>query len=71
MFKFCSNYNLRNKLLSTKDKILVEASPWDRIWGIGFSSYDALMTCNVDKWGMSLLGKVLMKVREDLKAWDE
>ena len=43
---------------------IIEASPADNIWGIGFSSDKAME--NIDKWGQNLLGKVLMKVREDL-----
>ena len=33
--KFSQNEKLKEFLLNTKDKILVEASPYDNIWGIG------------------------------------
>ena len=62
--KFSQNPELKLKLLSTGDKILVEASPYDKIWGIGFSKDNALL--NKDKWGQNLLGKVLMQVRKEL-----
>lgn len=52
-------------LLSTGNREIVEASPVDNIWGIGFSSDNAME--NVDKWGQNLLGKTLMKVRTILK----
>lgn len=62
--KFSQNDKLKDFLLSTGNREIVEASPVDNIWGIGFSSDNAME--NVDKWGQNLLGKVLMKVREDL-----
>lgn len=55
----------RLTLLNTKSKTLVEASPYDRIWGIGFSARDAL--ANKPEWGRNLLGEALMKVRESMK----
>lgn len=66
--KFSQNDELKDFLLSTGNREIVEASPVDNIWGIGFSSDKAME--NVDKWGQNLLGKVLMKVREDLNRWN-
>jgi ribA/ribD-fused uncharacterized protein len=63
--KFSQNPQLKVKLLETGDKILVEASPFDRIWGIGFSETNAIV--NKSKWGENLLGKILMEIREKLK----
>lgn len=66
MAKFSQNEELKKKLLDTKDKILVEASPVDFIWGIG------LHETNPDaqdprKWkGLNLLGFTLMRVRDSL-----
>jgi ribA/ribD-fused uncharacterized protein len=59
--KFSQNPKLLNKLLWTGDAQLVEASPVDRIWGIGITDVEALM----DKpWrGQNLLGKALMETR--------
>jgi len=65
--KFSQNPKLLNMITETKDLIIVEASPFDRIWGIGLGVEDDNAT-DESKWkGKNLLGKVLMKVREDLK----
>ena len=65
--KFSQNENLKQFLLNTKDKILAEASPYDKIWGIGMAQDDKDIY-NPDKWkGENLLGKALMKVREIIK----
>lgn len=57
--------DLKEVLLSTGHKEIVEASPDDRIWGIGFDANEA--EGNEDKWGNNGLGKALMKVRERLR----
>lgn len=62
--KFRQNEGLRKQLFDTKDTLLVEASPYDRIWGIGFSAKDAM--ANKNRWGKNLLGKILTEVREEL-----
>lgn len=57
----------KQMLLNTKDKIIVEASPYDKIWGIGlhFDDDDVL---DESLWqGENLLGKAIMQVREELK----
>ena len=64
LYKFESKNALKTILLSTKDRELVEASPFDRIWGIGFNEDDA--DGNKKFWGQNLLGKALMKVRQTL-----
>lgn len=62
-----SNSNLKKMLLSTEDKTIAEASPYDTIWGIGLGQ-DHPFAEHPDKWkGLNLLGKVLMEVREELK----
>lgn len=64
--KFSQNEKLLNFLLSTGDKILVEASPKDTVWGIGLdeSSPEAIQP---RKWkGENLLGFALMEVRDIL-----
>src|SRR3546814_6195880 len=46
--------------------LLVEASPYDRIWGAGLAASDARIT-DPTKWpGLNLLGQVLDRVRERL-----
>ncbi|KAJ3476131.1 hypothetical protein NLG97_g9222 [Lecanicillium saksenae] len=57
--------SLKEMLLATGDKELVEASPLDRIWGVGFGPKNA--PAKRDKWGKNLLGKALMEVRETLR----
>jgi len=61
--KFTQNPELKQKLLDTKDAILVEASPFDKVWGIGLNEADA----KTKPWkGENLLGKALMAVRASL-----
>lgn len=50
------------------NKILVEASPYDKIWGIGLAVTDP-RAADQDKWqGQNLLGKALMRVRDTLRS---
>lgn len=66
--KFTQDKKLKELLLSTRTKTLVEASPYDIIWGIGYDENHPHAT-QPDKWrGLNLLGKVLMEVREILKT---
>lgn len=65
--KFNQNRNLKDLLLSTGDKVIVEASPYDRIWGIGLAP-EHPDACTPSKWqGENLLGQALMKVRDRLR----
>lgn len=67
MEKF-NDTELKDKLLSTKAYVLVECSPYDRIWGIGYSKDSPdFIGRHFDKWGENLLGKILMRVREDIR----
>jgi hypothetical protein len=64
--KFLQNPNLKKQLLDTQNRLLVEASPFDNIWGIGLAE-DNIDAENIAKWrGRNLLGKVLMDVRGKL-----
>lgn len=66
-YKFSQLENFRKFLLGTGDAMLIEASPYDRIWGIGMSAEEA-EKCEIDKWkGQNLLGFALMEVRDELK----
>lgn len=64
--KFKQNKDLKKYLIDTNEKILVEASPYDKIWGIGLNEERAKRT-EPSKWeGMNWLGKVLMDVRKEI-----
>lgn len=65
--KFSQDKGLKEFLLNTKDRILVEASPVDNIWGIGMTQDDDRAE-NPRLWkGSNLLGFALMEVRDKLK----
>ena len=66
MYKFSQNEALRHYLVGTGQQVLVEASPYDRIWGIGMTAQDKA-ACEPGRWkGLNLLGFALMSVRESL-----
>ena len=65
--KFSQNEELKKFLLNTNDKILVEASPHDKIWGIGMDENHKDIL-DPTKWkGENLLGKALMKARDYIR----
>jgi hypothetical protein len=53
--KAAQNEDVRNSLLQTGKKLIVENSPWDKFWG-----------CGEDGSGQNRMGKILMQIREDL-----
>ena len=56
-YKFTHDAELRERLLATGDAILEEGNDWgDRVWGV------------VNGVGENRLGKILMKVREELRS---
>lgn len=59
-------YSIKNILISTKDSILVEASPYDKIWGIGMSANNENIENPLLWRGLNLLGFALMEVRDEL-----
>lgn len=69
--KFTQNPKLREFLLSTGENILVEASPYDAIWGIRMSANNENAQ-NPMKWkGQNLLGFALMEVRDEIRrVWE-
>jgi len=65
--KFSQNPILLDELLSTGDKIIVEASPTDTIWGIGMGMY-SIGVENPANWnGLNWLGQAIMLVRNELR----
>ncbi|MET8582835.1 NADAR family protein [Streptomyces collinus] len=64
--KFASDDGLRRFLLNTGDRVLVEASPVDRVWGIGLAADDEAATDPARWRGPNLLGFALMEARERL-----
>jgi len=66
--KFGGHDELRDYLLTTGDRVLVEASPLDRIWGIGLDRDDPA-AADPRRWrGTNLLGFALMEVRDRLRS---
>ena len=66
--KFDADPALRSYLLGTGERVLVEASPLDRIWGIGLTRDDPAAS-EPSRWrGTNLLGFALMEVRGILRA---
>ncbi|MGW7099201.1 NADAR family protein [Streptomyces sp. NPDC054838] len=68
--KFGSDPALRAYLLGTGDRVLVEASPLDRIWGIGLAADDERVGDPARWRGLNLLGFALMDARERLRGAD-
>ena len=64
LLKFGQNEELKKALLATGTKRLVEASPKDRIWGVGFGEKNAL--AQKARWGLNLLGIALERTRESV-----
>ncbi|MFT5823975.1 MAG: ribA/ribD-fused uncharacterized protein [Crocinitomix sp.] len=66
-YKFSQNKEMRDFLLSTDNKILVEASPLDKIWGVGLSAENSKINTPHFWNGKNLLGFALMELRDDLQ----
>lgn len=68
--KFTQNPKLLSYIKSTEGQVLVEASPVDKIWGIGLAQ-DAVNVDNPYFWdGENLLGFALMEVRDYVKKFE-
>jgi len=66
--KFTQNSKFAEELLTTGDKVIVEAAPNDRAYGIGMTAQQARIT-PVAQWaGENILGQQLMRVRQTLRA---
>lgn len=66
--KFTQNPGMLAALLATGDKQLVEASPLDKIWGVGLRADDPRIHDSSQWRGKNLLGEALMQVRAQLRA---
>jgi ribA/ribD-fused uncharacterized protein len=66
--KFGQHPPLRNHLLGTGERVLVEASPYDTIWGIGLSATQPEARHPAQWRGLNLLGFALMDVRRELAS---
>lgn len=64
--KFGQHDDLRAYLVGTGDRVIVEASPLDRIWGIGLAADDPRAADPAAWRGLNLLGFALMDVRAAL-----
>ncbi|WP_327671789.1 MULTISPECIES: NADAR family protein [unclassified Streptomyces] len=65
--KFAADPGLREFLVNTGERVLVEASPMDRVWGIGMAA-DEAGAADPEAWrGLNLLGFALMAARERLR----
>lgn len=67
MAKFSQNEEIKEFLLNTGYKVIVQASPYDTVWGIGLSEDEIIKSNDPTKWkGQNLLGFALMEVRDEL-----
>ncbi|ATO51634.1 NADAR family protein [Brevibacillus laterosporus] len=67
LLKFSQHPELKSYLLHTGNRVLVEASPYDRVWGIGLAQ-DHPDAERPQHWrGENLLGFALMLVREQFR----
>jgi ribA/ribD-fused uncharacterized protein len=64
--KFTQNPDLLVQLFDTGETLLVEASPYDKVWGIGLTAEQAAITPYIEWPGKNWLGEMLTKVRNNL-----
>jgi ribA/ribD-fused uncharacterized protein len=63
--KFSQDPRILETLLATNGTLLVEASPYDKIWGIGLGEDDPLIHDPKNWKGTNWLGEVLTQLRDD------
>lgn len=66
--KFAADPKLEGYLLGTGERVLVEASPLDRVWGIGLRRDDERALTPSTWRGLNLLGFALMAARDELRS---
>jgi len=64
--KFAQSAALRDFLIATGKRVIVEASPVDRIWGVGLAADHEHIENPLEWRGLNLLGFALMDVRAQL-----
>lgn len=69
--KFTSKNNFKNEMMKYKNYQFVEASPVDRIWGIGLHEDNELIKDETNWRGQNLLGKALTKVCNQINNMEE
>ena len=62
--KFSQNEYAKRILMESADRIFVEASPYDKIWGIGLYETDDRILDEKKSLGETLLGKAFTEVRD-------
>ena len=66
--KFSQNHSLKQFLLDTGDKKLVEANPYDQFWSCGIGIKDHKGLLDEKAWpGQNILGIILRETRDSLK----
>jgi ribA/ribD-fused uncharacterized protein len=65
-YKFTQNESLKEALFATQGTTLVEASPYDKIWGIGLTKDDPKAQQRSTWEGKNLLGEILTELRIEL-----
>lgn len=65
--KFTQNEDLKKQLLETGNKLLVEASPYDQIWGIGMGEEEEGINNPMNWKGQNLLGWAITLVKQELQ----
>lgn len=70
-FQFSQNEKLKRVIMRTHPKILVEASPHDKIWGIGLDKDDERAWRKATWQGTNFLGYILTEVRDEIMARDK
>ena len=67
LLRFQQHPDMKQRLLDTGDAILVEASPLDKIWGVGLAAEDPMIKDPKTWRGLNKLGFALMAVRDMLR----
>ena len=65
--KYSQHDDLKEKLLATGDKVIVEASPYDPLWGIALGPWDDKVLDRANWQGKNWLGQILMLTRDILR----